>query len=121
MSVSHISIFLSSPDHSNNAIFCYVSGNLGTAFSMTQLSMASPSLSRPRTVLRRAGLEYRGFHFRRLTHASNLIALDINLKLISEQLGYKSIRITIDIYGHLLKKSVERMRNFLEALQDELK
>ena len=42
-------------------------------------------------------------------------------KLISERPGHKSIRITMDRYGHLLKKSDERMRNALEALQADLK
>ena len=51
----------------------------------------------------------------------NLIAIDINLKLISKRLGHKSIQITMDRYGHLLKKSDERMRNALEALQADLK
>ena len=78
-------------------------------------------MSRWKTILRRAGLKYRGFHCLRHTHASNLIAIDINLKLISERLGHKSIRITMDRYGHLLKKSDERMRNALEALQADLK
>ena len=50
-----------------------------------------------------------------------LIGKDINLKLISERLGHKSIKITMDRYGHLLKKSDEKMRNALEALQADLK
>ena len=42
-------------------------------------------------------------------------------KLTSERLGHKSISITMDRYGHLLKKSDQMMRNGLEALQAELK
>ena len=42
-------------------------------------------------------------------------------KLISERLGHKSIKITMDRYGHLLKKSDEKMRSGLEALQAQLK
>ena len=78
-------------------------------------------MSRWKTVLRRAGLKYRGFHCLRHTHASNLIAIDMHPKLISERLGHKSIKITMDRYGHLLKKSDEKMRNGLEALQTQLK
>ena len=66
-------------------------------------------------------MKYRGFHCLRHTHASMLIGKDINLKLISERLGHKSIKITMDRYGHLLKKSDEKMRNGLEALQAQLK
>ena len=78
-------------------------------------------MQRWHTMLKRVGLKYPGFHCLRHTHASNLIAIDINLKLISERLGHKSIRITMDRYGHLLKKLDERMRNALEALQAQLK
>ena len=42
-------------------------------------------------------------------------------KLISKRLGHKSIRITMDRYGYLLKKLDERMRDALEALQAQLK
>ena len=78
-------------------------------------------MQRWHTMLKRAGLKRRGFHCLRHTHASNLIAIDMHPKLISERLGHKSIRITMDRYGHLLKKSDERMRNALEALQADLK
>ena len=78
-------------------------------------------MSRWKTVLRRAGLNYRGFHCLRHTHASNLIAMGLDAKLISERLGHKSIQITMDRYGHLLKKSDEKMRSGLEALQAQLK
>ena len=81
----------------------------------------SAPMSRWKTILRRAGLKYRGFHCLRHTHASNLIAIDMHPKLISERLGHKSIKITMDRYGHLLKKSDEKMRNGLEALQAQLK
>jgi integrase len=80
----------------------------------------SAPMSRWKTILRRANLKYRGFHCLRHTHASNLIAEDINLKLISERLGHKSIQITMDRYGHLLKKTDESMRNALEAMQTQL-
>ena len=78
-------------------------------------------MSRWKTILRRAGLKYRGFHCLRHTHASNLIAIDMHPKLTSERLGHKSVSITMDRYGHLLKKSDEKMRNGLEALQAQLK
>ncbi len=43
----------------------------------------------------------------------------MDAKLISERLGHKSIQITMDRYGHLLKKSDERMRKALEELQTQ--
>ena len=76
-------------------------------------------MSRWKTILRRAALKYRGFHCLRHTHASNLIAIDVYPRLISERLGHKSIQITMDRYGHLLKKSDERMRKALEELQTQ--
>ncbi len=48
------------------------------------------------------------FHDLRHTHASQLIAADVHMKAISVRLGHKNIRITMDLYGHLLP-GVEEM------------
>jgi integrase len=42
------------------------------------------------------------FHELRHTHASLLLNLGVDIKLISERLGHSSIRITYDIYAHLM-------------------
>ena len=67
------------------------------------------------TLLRNAGLEHRGIHDLRHTYASNLIAQGLHMKLISEMLGHSSIRMTMDIYGHLLDINDAQIRKALEA------
>lgn len=41
------------------------------------------------------------FHDLRHSHASMLIAANVPMKVISERLGHSSIKITMDVYGHL--------------------
>ena len=42
------------------------------------------------------------FHDLRHTHASLLLALGVPMKVVSERLGHRTIRMTMDVYGHLL-------------------
>ncbi|MGD0627650.1 MAG: site-specific integrase [Thermodesulfobacteriota bacterium] len=51
--------------------------------------------------LRRAGLRQVSFHSLRHTNASMRIAASQNIKYIQTQLGHSSIKVTLDIYGHL--------------------
>ncbi len=51
--------------------------------------------------LRRAGLRHVSFHSLRHTNASMRIFAGQNIKYLSTQLGHSSIKITLDIYGHL--------------------
>jgi len=49
-----------------------------------------------------ADLEGLWFHDLRHTHAAALIAQGEHPKVIAERLGHSSIRVTMDIYGHLM-------------------
>jgi integrase len=51
--------------------------------------------------LRRAGLRHVSFHSLRHTNASMRIQAGQNIKYIQTQLGHSSIKVTLDIYGHL--------------------
>lgn len=62
------------------------------------------------------------YHCLRHTHASLLLEAanknpEITLKMISERLGHSSIRITMDIYGHLMpgiqKQAVDKLESLL--------
>ena len=73
------------------------------------------------TLLRNAGLKYRGFHTLRHTHASNLLSKGLPMKAISERLGHTSIRMTMDTYAHLMEEDNEKMMSILEAVENRLK
>jgi integrase len=51
--------------------------------------------------LKRAGVKAVSFHSLRHTNASMRIAAGQNIKYIRTQLGHSSVKITLDIYGHL--------------------
>jgi integrase len=66
--------------------------------------------------LRRAGLRQVSFHSLRHSNASLRIQAGQNIKYISEQLGHSTIRITLDIYGHLFN-DVNFTRQQVELLE----
>jgi integrase len=51
--------------------------------------------------LAKAGLRHVSFHSLRHTNASIRISVGQNIKYIQSQLGHASIKMTLDIYGHL--------------------
>ena len=53
-------------------------------------------------VLRAAGVRYRNPHVLRHTYASLLLAQGESLAYVKDQLGHASIRLTVDLYGHLV-------------------
>lgn len=55
------------------------------------------------------------FHDLRHTHASQLLAVGIHPKIVSERLGHASIGITLDVYSHLLPGLQEEAVTKLEA------
>lgn len=76
--------------------------------------------SRFRTLARRVGFPI-SFHTQRHNHASLLLELGEDLKLVSERLGHTSISITADIYGHLSEgRQKEAARKIDTLLADAL-
>ena len=71
-------------------------------------------------LLRQAGIlqNYR-MHDCRHTHASWLISKGVNIKAVSERLGHKSIRTTLDIYSHITKSMQDEAVNALEEILSE--
>jgi integrase len=71
-------------------------------------------LHRFQQILADAGLEKMRFYDLRHTHASLLIAEGVHPKKIAERLGHASIKLTMDLYGHLFegsdKESADRMQ-----------
>ena len=64
-----------------------------------------------------AGLGHWSIHELRHSCASLLIAMEVPLEVVSEQMGHASIRVTKDVYGHLMPKArakaAEAMRSVL--------
>jgi integrase len=81
---------------------------LGTPVDTTNV------LHRFHQILENAGLAKMRFYDLRHTHASLLIAEGVHPKKIAERLGHASIKLTMDLYGHLFegsdKESAERMQ-----------
>jgi len=53
-------------------------------------------------LLRRSGLRYRKPHTLRHTFASLLLQNGESLAYVRDQLGHSSIKMTVDVYGHLV-------------------
>ncbi|SFR15428.1 tyrosine-type recombinase/integrase [Desulfoscipio geothermicus] len=62
------------------------------------------------------GLPKLKFHCLRHTHASLLLSTGVDIKYISDRLGHSSIRITYDIYSHLIPEKEKEAVNKLEEL-----
>lgn len=58
-------------------------------------------------------IEYLGLHSLRHTHATMLLASGADFKVIQERLGHDSIKMTTDIYSHVIKESKREAVNGL--------
>jgi integrase len=78
--------------------------------------------SRFRTLARRLGLNI-SFHNLRHTHASQLVRMKEDLKVISARLGHSGIGITADTYGHLYpdaqKEAARKINTILKPAMPE--
>lgn len=66
--------------------------------------------------LRRAGLDRIRFHDLRHTYVSLLLAEGIPIKYIQKQVGHSSIKVTMDIYGHIMPETAEQSVKVLDSL-----
>jgi len=70
--------------------------------------------------LKRAGIEPVRFHDLRHTYASLLIANGVSMKYVQYQLGHSSIKMTMDLYTHILPEFNENCVNILDNLVNNL-
>jgi integrase len=56
------------------------------------------------------------FHDLRHTHATLLLSKGINVKVISERLGYSNIKVTLDTYSHVLPSMQEEVARKLDEI-----
>jgi integrase len=72
-------------------VFCHLDGDL---FRPT-------SLNRPfKKYIELSGVPYIRFHDMRHTHATLLLELSVNPKIVADRLGHSSVKITLDTYSH---------------------
>jgi integrase len=99
---------MASPFRSNDAlIFCTSKGTPLDGVNLVRREF--------KPALRRGCLPEIRFHDLRHSFASLLIAQGEHPKLISEQLGHASVKITMDRYGHLMDQSYGDASSRLDA------
>ena len=59
-------------------------------------------------------------HGLRHTHATILLLKGENVKVISERLGHKSIKVTLDTYSHVLPSMKKQTADLLDNLFNDL-
>ena len=72
-------------------------------------------------LVKRAGLPRIRFHDLRHTHATLLLTLGVNPKVVQERLGHSQISMTLDTYSHVvpsLQRDAARRIDDLFASQD---
>ncbi len=68
--------------------------------------------------LEKAGLRRIRFHDLRHTFATLLLQNGESLAYVKDQLGHSSIRMTVDVYGHLVPGANRQAVNKLPSLDD---
>lgn len=61
------------------------------------------------------------FHALRHTHATWLLSKGVNVKVISERLGHSNIKVTLDVYSHVLPTMQAEVLTHLDALLSNAK
>lgn len=64
-------------------------------------------------LLKRAGVEHKGFHALRHTFATRAIECGMDVKTLSEILGHKNSTVTLNLYVHSMTEHKKRMMDML--------
>ena len=102
---------LACPISEYNLVFPNSDGNYLDVHNMAKRRF-KPALSR-------AGIEAIRFHDLRHTFASQLLAKGAPMKYVQHQLGHSSIKMTMDLYTHLLPEVTEQCVNLLDSIVTE--
>lgn len=84
----------------NDFVICREDGTCFTPFALNQ---------RYRKDVKKAKLPYIRFHDLRHTHATMLLSLGENPKVVSERLGHSTVQMTLDTYSHVLPNLQENL------------
>lgn len=102
---------LACPKGEHNLVFPNGDGGYQDANNMIKRRF-KPALSR-------AGIGSLRFHDLRHTYASLLLANGAPMKYVQHQLGHSSIKMTMDLYTHLLPEVNEQCVNLLDNIVEE--
>jgi integrase len=95
----------------NNEWELIFTSTVGTPLDPEQFGKTVPKICES------AGLGHWSIHELRHSCASLMIAMEVPLEVVPEQMGHASIRVTKDVYGHLMPKArakaAEAMRSVL--------
>lgn len=93
----------------SDAVFVAPDGNYLQPSNMRQRSFDK--------AIERAGVPKIRFHDLRHTHATLLLAAGENVKVVSERLGHSTVKMTLEVYAHVLpgmqKQAADRMQKLL--------
>jgi len=101
---------LACPVGSHNLVFPNNNGEYQDANNLTK--------RRYKPSLERAGLHQRRFHDLRHTYATLSLLNNIPMKYVQLQLGHSSIKMTMDIYTHLLPEVNEQCVAMLDSIME---
>lgn len=102
---------LACPKGENNLVFPNGDGGYQDANNMIK--------RRFKPALNRAGIDSLRFHDLRHTYASLLLANGAPMKYVQHQLGHSSIKMTMDLYTHLLPEINEQCVNLLDNIVEQ--
>ncbi len=68
------------------------------------------------TLCKKAQVRQIRIHDMRHTAATLMIRSGVNIKVVSEQLGHSSIRVSLDVYGHLLDVQKDELADAMERM-----
>jgi len=102
---------LACPKGNNNLVFPNGDGGYQDANNMIK--------RRFKPALNRAGIDSLRFHDLRHTYASLLLANGAPMKYVQHQLGHSSIKMTMDLYTHLLPEVNEQCVNLLDNIVEK--
>lgn len=102
---------LACPKGEHNLVFPNGDGSYQDANNMIK--------RRFKPALNRAGIDSLRFHDLRHTYASLLLANGAPMKYVQHQLGHSSIKMTMDLYTHLLPEVNEQCVNLLDNIVEK--
>lgn len=104
----HQKRMLTEGNRASEWVFCNTEGNPYYRANLVRRSFEP--------LLKKAGVPRIRFHDLRHTAASLMLARGVNIKIVSQILGHKDVKITLDRYGHILPSMQEQAVAAMDSL-----